>query len=372
MRMNMDHYLKERFSRQLQLTGFNPAAQDRLGNSKVLVVGAGGLGCPVLMYLAASGVGSIDVADGDQVEISNLHRQVLFGIKEIGRNKAAAASEILTTRYPEISCRAVPEMVTQTGVLTLFKDYDLIIDGTDNFQTRYMINDACALLKKPLLYGAVNGFEGQVALFHPGPDEESICYRDLFPVPPPDGSIADCSSNGVLGTVPGITGTMMANEALKWLAGLKADKGRLLVFNAMDMVFHEIEIIRDHNKRQPGTTMAFLAYDYLTFCGGAVEVLEASFDELTSWWQNDPQEVCVIDVRERQEISHPLIPGILNRPVSEWDLKVEGLFSKRRVVLLCQSGVRSKRVGLQLKKMYPDLKVYSLKGGVSGLKINMT
>jgi len=371
MKMNMDKYLQERFSRQLLLPEFDMDSQERLCESKVLVVGAGGLGCPVLMYLAAAGVGIMDVADGDEVEISNLHRQVLFGSNDVGRNKAVAAAEILTGRFPELHSRAIPEMVMQTNALNLINEYDLIIDGTDNFHSRYLINDACALLNKPLLYGAVYGFEGQVALFRPGPGNDSICYRDLFPIPPADGTITDCSSNGVLGTVPGITGAMMANQAVKFLSGLKTDTGRLLVFNAMDMVFHEIEITRDYNKRQPGTDMAFLAYDYVSFCGGAAEVMEATFDELHRWWQSEPQEICIIDVRERQEISQPLIQGILNRPASEWDLSLEGIGTKRRVILLCQSGVRSNRVGIQLKKLHPDLKVYSLKGGVSGLKKSM-
>ena len=371
MKMNMDQYLRDRFSRQLLLPEFNRESQERLSSSKVLVVGAGGLGCPVLMYLAAAGIVNLDVADGDKVEISNLHRQVLFGMNDTGRNKAVVASEMIRSRFPEIKSRAIPMMINQTNALDLFKPYDLIIDGTDNFQSRYLINDACVLLKKPLLYGAVNGFEGQLALFHPGSDINGVCYRDLFSVPPPEGSVYNCNGNGVLGTVPGITGVMMANEAIKFLAGLKVTPGRLLVFNSLNMVFHEIEITRDHAKRQPANPMAFMAYDYHTFCGVSADIMEVTFEELSNWWQHDPQEMCIIDVRERQEISNPLMPGIINRPASEWDLSLEGIETKQRVILLCQSGVRSNRLGIQLKKLHPELKVYSLKGGVSGLKISM-
>lgn len=371
MKTVMDKYLGERFQRQLQLTGFDSSSQECLRESRVLVIGAGGLGCPVLMYLAAAGVGRLDVADGDVVEISNLHRQVLFGVNDAGRNKAIVAIGILSARFPELAGKAIPEMVTQTNALALLEGYDLIIDGSDNFQTRYIVNDACALLNKPLLYGAVNGFEGQVALFNPGMGADRLCYRDLFPSPPPPGVIPDCMTNGILGTVPGLAGVLMAGEAIKFLAGMAVQIGRLRIFNALSMEFHELEITPSDDKKQPDNTIAFLAYDYHTFCGGITEVQEASFEDLNSWWHDNPAEVCVIDVRERQEISGKLMPGIINLPASEWDLSLDGIDKRNRVVLLCQTGVRSRRVGGQLKKRYPDLKVYSLKGGVHGLRITI-
>ena len=207
-----------RYSRHIILSEIRQEGQDKLNNSKVLVIGAGGLGCPVLQYLVAAGIGTVGIVDFDKVDISNLQRQVLFGTSSVGINKAIAAKKRLEDLNETINIYAIPEQLTTKNALQIFLDYDIIVDGTDNFSTRYLINDAALQLNKPVVYGAIYKFEGQVSVFNynNGPS-----YRCLFPKPPQKGSIANCSEVGVLGVLPGIIGTMMANEVIKLILNLK-------------------------------------------------------------------------------------------------------------------------------------------------------
>ena len=201
-----------RYNRHIILSEIGQAGQDKLSNAKVLVIGAGGLGCPVLQYLAAAGIGTIGIVDFDIVDISNLQRQVLFGTSSLGKNKAEAAKQRLEDLNNEISIIAYPEKLTHKNAIDLFNQYDIIVDGTDNFETRYLVNDACIITNKPLVFGAIYKFEGQVSVFN---YQNGPSYRCLFPSPPKEGTVPNCSEIGVLGVLPGIIGSMQANEVLK-------------------------------------------------------------------------------------------------------------------------------------------------------------
>src|ERR1051326_6363377 len=209
----------ERYQRQVILPGFGEGGQQKLREARVLVIGAGGLGCPVLQYLTAAGIGTVGIVDDDVVALNNLQRQVLYGVKDIGLSKAETAANILQQLNPGIEIIPYNERLTVQNALVLLDDFDIVIDGTDNFATRYMINDACVLLKKPLVYGAVSQFEGQVSIFR-NQSHDDVNYRDIFPDPPKESEILNCAEGGVLGTMTGIIGTMMANETIKLIAGI--------------------------------------------------------------------------------------------------------------------------------------------------------
>jgi molybdopterin/thiamine biosynthesis adenylyltransferase len=212
----------ERYERQILLKEFGVAAQEKLLHAKVLVVGAGGLGCPVLQYLAAAGVGTIGIVDDDVVALNNLHRQVLYNMNDIGLSKAEIAAEKLKALNNEINVVAYNKRFTNKNALEIINAFDVVVDGTDNFSSRYIINDACVLLNKPLIYGAISKFEGQVAVFNVKDEvnKRAINYRDLFPVPPKDDEVLNCADAGVLSVLPGIIGTMQANETIKLIIGI--------------------------------------------------------------------------------------------------------------------------------------------------------
>src|SRR5690606_19253182 len=218
--------MTNRYSRHIILSEIGQAGQDKLLSAKVLVIGAGGLGCPVLQYLAAAGIGTLGIIDFDVVEISNLQRQVLFGTSSLGKNKAEAAKKHLEDLNPEISIMAYAEKLTYQNALELFKNYDIIVDGSDNFETRYLVNDACIITNKPLVFGAIYKFEGQVSVFN---YQNGPSYRCLFPNPPQKDTVPNCSEIGVLGVLPGIIGSMQANEVLKIILGIGSTlSGKLL------------------------------------------------------------------------------------------------------------------------------------------------
>ena len=220
-----------RYSRHIILSEIGQIGQDRISNTKVLVIGAGGLGCPILQYLTAAGVGTIGIIDFDVVELSNLQRQVLFGTSSLGKNKAIAAKARLEDLNDSISIIAYPEPLTYQNAIALFNQYNIIVDGSDNFETRYLVNDACIITNKPLVFGAIYKFEGQVSVFN---YQNGPSYRCLFPTPPKKDSVPNCSEIGVLGVLPGIIGSMQANEVLKIILGLgNSLSGKLLCYNAL-------------------------------------------------------------------------------------------------------------------------------------------
>src|SRR5258705_2623718 len=264
--------LYERYHRQIILPEFGEEGQQKLIFAKVLVIGAGGLGCPALQYLTAAGIGTIGIVDDDVVALNNLHRQVLYSVNDIGLSKAERATQILQQLNPEIKIIAYNERLTTQNALSLIDEFDIIIDGTDNFSTRYMINDACVLLNKPLVYGAISQFEGQVSVFNPQPlkgSNEAVNYRDLFPDPPRDGEVLNCAEAGVLGVLPGIIGSMMANETIKLIAGIgELLVNRLLTYNALTNQVYELKLPVNEEtcKLLPKNKTEFLNTDYEWLC----------------------------------------------------------------------------------------------------------
>src|SRR5258706_11098289 len=276
-----------RYKRHLILPEVGMEGQKKLLNAKVLCVGAGGLGCPISLYLAAAGVGTIGLADVDVVSPRNLQRQVLFGVSNVGEDKVAAAAKRLKDVNPD--CRIIPHkmVVNSTNVMELIAEYDVIIDGTDNFPTRYCVGDACVLAKKPNVYGSIFRFEGQVTVFAPhlkNPDtgEAGPCYRCMFPEPPDPGSVPSCAEGGVIGVLPGIIGTLQANEVIKLILGIgKPSIGKLTFFEAQTMEFRQFKLRRDASCPVCGDHPTITApIDYEQFCG--VPILDPKSAEETA------------------------------------------------------------------------------------------
>jgi adenylyltransferase/sulfurtransferase len=304
-KMKSENNSYERYQRQIILNEFGEAGQQKLLQSKVLIIGAGGLGCPALQYLAAAGVGHIGIVDNDVVSLTNLHRQVLFSTFDIGYSKAEKAKHSLTRLNPEINIVAYNELLTVQNALTIIEAYDIVIDGTDNFSTRYLINDACVLLNKVLVYGAVSQFEGQVAVFNCRNKnrDHPVNYRDLFPNPLKDNEVLNCAEAGVLGVLPGIIGTMQANETIKLITGIgKPLVNALLTFNALNNRIYEVALSsnNDSSKLVPQTTEAFKQMDYKLLCASAGYQFEITVNDFDQLRQNANIEI--IDVREPAEL----------------------------------------------------------------------
>jgi sulfur-carrier protein adenylyltransferase/sulfurtransferase len=360
----------ERYQRQIQLNEFGMEGQQKLLQAKVLVIGAGGLGCPVLQYLAAAGIGTIGIVDDDVVELSNLQRQPLYAVHEIGLSKAIIAKEKLEQLNPEINIIAYNERLTATNALSIIERYDVVVDGTDNFATRYMINDACVLLKKPLVFGAISKFEGQVAIFNCRQNNIAVNYRDLFPLPPKDGEVLNCAETGVLGVLPGIIGTMMANETIKLIAGIgKPLINRMFTFNALTNQSYELELYVNPAAALliPKDEPAFLQTNYEWLCASSssmqFEIDVEKFDELIT-----ANNVDIIDVREFGE-SPALTEFVCNQiPLAQLKDNISNI-KNETVICFCQSGKRS----LQASKILFDCfgktkKIYSLRGGIPAWK----
>ena len=362
-----DTFSYERYHRQLILKDFGEAAQQKLQQAKVLVIGAGGLGCPVLQYLTAAGVGTIGIVDDDTVSLSNLHRQILYSVNDIGLLKAEKAAEALRKLNPEIKIIVYPERLTTQNALPIMDDFDIIVDGTDNFSSRYMINDACVLLNKPLIYGAISQYEGQVAIFN-SPENETgvkVNYRDLFPYPPKENEVLNCAEAGVLGVLPGIIGAMQANETIKLITGIGQPLiNRLLTYNALNNQVYELELSPMHETRslRPQNKDAFEKMDYDWLCGSTVEQYEIDqnfFDVLLATGNID-----VIDVREPGEIPAVNEFAFHHIPLNLLQEKIP-LIKSNTVVTYCQSGIRSLKAAKQLATIFgTSKKIYSLRGGI--------
>jgi molybdopterin/thiamine biosynthesis adenylyltransferase/rhodanese-related sulfurtransferase len=357
----------ERYHRQMILKDFGAAGQQKLLKAQVLVIGAGGLGCPALQYLAATGIGTIGIVDDDVVSLSNLHRQILYSVNDIGFLKAERAAEKLRQLNPEITIITYPERLTNQNALSIMDAYDIIIDGTDNFSTRYMINDACVLLNKPLVYGAVSQYEGQVAIFNykKNPAEKAVNYRDLFPNPPKEGEVLNCAEAGVLGVLPGIIGTMQANETIKLITGIgKPLINRMLTFNTLNNRTYEIELSASPETRLliPENKEVFKETDYDWLCSSIAEQYEIdcnSFDDLLATGNID-----VIDVREMNEMPAIEEFSFYQVPLKKLQENVSRIQSDT-VVIICQSGVRSLQASKQLSAIFgTSKKIFSLKGGI--------
>lgn len=364
----MEHN-NERYSRHYRLSGFGKPAQDRLLRSSVLVIGAGGLGCPVLQYLAAAGVGTIGIADHDRIALSNLQRQTLFSTEEIGRLKAAKAAERIKALNPEISVQAYTDEVTPANAWDLMARYDLIVDATDNFAARYLISDTCALLNKPLVFGAIFRYEGQVAVFDTAEDGTRISYRDLFPEPPAPDEVQDCNEAGVLGVLPGMIGMMQANEVIKYITGTgELLTARLLTFNMLNYETFIIDLVKNRKSdlRMPQDRLQLEQTNYQWMCGLAdPAVEEINAEEFLLLIAS--REITAIDVREKGELPVADVPH-LQIPLQELEGRLTEIQGKQ-VVFFCQGGKRSLKaarlmISLSENPVYPK----SLKGGITALK----
>ena len=364
----------ERYQRQLILKGFGMAGQQKLQQARVLVIGAGGLGCPIVQYLVAAGVGHIGLADHDKVSLSNLHRQVVFGTEDIDSYKVDVVKRKMFSLNSDVDISTWNERWTQQHCLQHFPDYDVIVDATDNFASRYLINDACVLLGKPFVFGAVSQFDGQVAVFNQSQTDgsRSVNYRDLFPLPPANGEILNCAEGGVLGVLPGTIGTMQATEAIKLITGLGTTlSNRLWNYNALTQEVFIMQLVSNPVSLQymPSSEEQFIATDYEWLCGipqkGIKEI------DVLEWKQNFLDHLFV-DIREPHEM--PRLDTLCSSLGLEWmALPLSGLennlscLKDRNVVFVCQAGMRSMMAANMLMKASPDASVFSLKGGVLGL-----
>lgn len=357
----------DKYHRQIILKEFGETAQQKLLNAKVLVIGAGGLGCPALQYLAAAGVGSIGIIDFDVVTITNLHRQILFSTNDIGKQKAATAAIKLEQLNTEIQIQAYNFQLTNKNAFELFANYDLVIDGTDNFATRYLINDACAILNKPLVYGAVLRFEGQVGVFNLMNNETQIKtnYRDLFPEPPNPLNILSCNEAGVIGVLPGIIGTMQATEAIKIITEIgKPLCNKIISYNALQNSFYDFEItpILNPIKTFPKNELEFLNFNYEWFCNSKANIIGISIIDFEELRINE--KITIIDVRERNEL--PLVNGFdfVTIPLNDLPNLLATIPTENKIVVFCKSGNRSLRAVKILNEKQNQLIAYSLIGGI--------
>ncbi|NUR63875.1 MAG: adenylyltransferase/sulfurtransferase MoeZ [Catenulispora sp.] len=337
-----------RYSRHLIIPDVGMAGQKRLKNAKVLCVGAGGLGSPALLYLAAAGVGTLGIVEFDVVDESNLQRQIIHGQSDIGRSKAESARDSVKEINPLVQVNLHEERLDSTNVMELFAQYDLIVDGTDNFATRYLVNDACVLLNKPYVWGSIYRFDGQASVFW---SEYGPCYRCLYPEPPPPGMVPSCAEGGVLGVLCASIGSIQVTEAIKVLTGVGEPLvGRLMIYDALEMTYRTVKVRKDPNCAVCGEhpTVTELI-DYEAFCGAiSEEAADAAKDstitvkQLKEWLDAD-EKIQLIDVREPNEYEIVNIPGATLIPKGEFLMggALEKLDSTKRIVLHCKSGVRS-------------------------------
>lgn len=362
----------ERYSRHLIIPEFNIEGQRKLKEAKVLVVGSGGLGSPLLLYLAAAGVGHIGIVDFDVIEDHNLQRQVLFGVDQVGQSKAASAKERILALNPHIEVTVHETRLTSDNALELIEQYDVVADGTDNFPTRYLVNDACVLAGKTNVYASIYRFEGQCSVFnHLRPDgTQGPNYRDLFPSPPPPGLVPSCSEGGVIGVLPGILGSLQALEVIKVISGVgDVLDGRLFLFDAATFGTRTLKVRSNASNPLTGEnpTQTELI-DYEMFCGlGDSPVEERAVDEigpeeLADQLQGDTPPV-VIDVREPYEFAIAEMGGIL-MPQDTVPERVDDIPRDRPVVVHCRSGVRSARIIRMLEDEHGYDNLLNLKGGI--------
>jgi sulfur-carrier protein adenylyltransferase/sulfurtransferase len=355
----------QRYARQVTLPQVGVAGQLRLRGARVLVVGAGGLGSPVALYLAAAGVGTLGIVDHDQVELTNLHRQLLHGTADIGRPKVDSARDRLAQVNPHVQVVPHHLRLTSANAMELLRGYDVVLDGTDNFATRYLINDACVLLGIPNVHGAIFRFDGQVSVFA---TPDGPCYRCLFPAPPAPGSVADCATAGVLGALPGLVGTIQAVEAIKLLLGIGEPlAGRLLLIETLGMSFRTVRVARDPQCPACGTRQLRQLIDYQAFCGQSPVPTMHHDEEMTpatlAERLRDGPPLELIDVREQNEYDFARIPGARLVPLAELPALLPELDPSREYVIMCRSGARSGRA-VAFMRQHGFSNVHNLAGGI--------
>jgi molybdopterin/thiamine biosynthesis adenylyltransferase/rhodanese-related sulfurtransferase len=359
-----------RYSRHIMLPEVGLEGQKKICSTRVLCIGAGGLGSPIAMYLAAAGIGRIGIVDFDTVDDSNLQRQLLHGTGDVGRPKTESARDTLQRLNPHVEVVLHRERMTSANALDLVRPYDIVVDGTDNFPTRYLTNDACVLLKKPNIYGSIFRFEGQASVFAPhlgGP-----CYRCLYPEPPPPGTVPSCAEGGVLGVLPGIIGCIQATEILKLATGIGTPLlGRLLVYDALEMKFRELRLRRDPQcpvcGEQPTITKLM---DYDQFCGTQPHTPqipmhpdEVSVQDMKRALDDASLGIKVVDIREPNEYAAAHIPGVMFLPLSELQLRLDELNPEQAYYIHCRSGGRSMKL-VQFLKENGFKNVKSVAGGI--------
>ena len=354
----------ERYSRHLLLPEVGLAGQQKLKNGRVLIVGAGGLGSPLALYLAAAGVGHLGIVDFDAVDVSNLQRQVLHGTKDIGRPKLDSARDRVGDVNPHVHVETHATALTSANALEIIRDYDIVVDGTDNFPTRYLVNDACVLTGKPNVYGSIFRFEGQASVFAM---ENGPCYRCLFREPPPPGMVPSCAEGGVLGVLPGLVGTIQATEVLKLLLGAGTPLiGRLLLVDALRMQFRTLALRKDPECPACGTHELKELIDFEEFCG-LRQTASNAVPEITPREFADRRargdDLVLIDVREPHEWDIAHIPGARLIPLGTLSDALPTLDPAREMVVHCKGGSRSARAVKQLQDA-GFTRVWNLAGGI--------
>jgi adenylyltransferase/sulfurtransferase len=373
----LSHGEVKRYSRHLIMPEVGMEGQRKLKASSVLCIGAGGLGSPAALYLAAAGVGRLGIVDFDVVDFSNLQRQVLHGTADVGRSKLESAKARLTALNPEIRIDTYETSLTSKNALDLFAGYDVILDGTDNFPTRYLVNDACVLLGKPNAYGSIFRFEGQASVFAA---KDGPCYRCLYPEPPPPGLVPSCAEGGVLGVLPGVIGTIQATEAIKLLVGIGDPLvGRLVVYDALRMKFRELKLRKDPDCPVCGTRPTVTALiDYEQFCGMAPAATPPAPAAAAAAPPVDSMEIAplalkarldrgddlvLLDVREPHETHICNLDGSTLIPLGDVPRRLEEIDRDRDLVVYCRSGVRSLRAVMFLRRQGFERAV-NLTGGI--------
>lgn len=358
----------QHYQRHITLPQLGLVGQTKLKNAKVLVIGAGGLSCPMLLYLAAAGVGKIGIMDGDTIDISNLHRQILYDIESVGKLKVAEAQRKLLLLNPHITIETYPFFCKAENALPIFAEYDVIADGSDNFATRYLTNDAAVLTEKPLVYAAIHQFQGQVAVFNFRNEKSffSSNYRDLFPSPPLPDSVPNCAEAGVLGVLPGIIGSIQALEVIKIITGIGeilADK--LFIFDTLSFSQYTLNIQKEENNpltgKNPTQTQLI---DYELFCNSSPTlskpIREISVETFLAW-KNAQKPFQLIDVREKEEYEKKNIGGI-SVPFSIFEKNIPIFAANLPIVIHCQTGKRSAKAVAMLQEKYGFEEVWNLCG----------
>ncbi len=362
----LSHTEKIRYARHIILPDVGEAGQRKLKSARVVVVGAGGLGSPVLLYLAAAGIGQLGIVDFDDVDLTNLQRQVLYGVDDLKKSKAETSREKLSSLNPEINIVCHKTRLSADNVMSLFADYDIVVDGTDNFSTRYLVNDACVLSRKPNVYGSIYRFEGQLSVFSaPG----GPCYRCLFPAPPSGDAVLNCAEGGVLGVLAGVVGCLQATEVIKLIIREGQPLvGKLLLYNALEMEFRKLNIKPKDDCPSCGTNPTItkpvdqdVSCQTITLSGGASLPVEMEPRAVADILKTDKPPV-LLDVRNYNEVELCAIPGSVHIPLLELPARVGELDKMVDMIVYCRSGVRS-RNAIEFLKQAGFSKLSNLKGG---------
>ena len=364
----------DRYRRHLILPEVGATGQRRLLDASVLLIGAGGLGCPTAQYLAAAGVGRIGLVDFDSVDASNLQRQILYGEADLGRLKVEVAKERIRAQNSDVQVDCYPEGLQLENAQRLVNEYDLVIDGSDNFPTRYLVNDACVMAGKANVHGSVFRFEGQASLFEAG----GPCYRCLYPEPPPPGMVPSCAEGGVLGVLPGLIALIQATETIKWICGIgESLAGRLLQYNASEMRFIEFRFRKDPDCPLCGASPRIHQLEWLEgYCGMPGQEEKLSYAEISagdlSGKQRAGEHFLLLDVREKTEFDHARIEGSLLIPLAELESRLTEIvaWKDKPVVVHCHHGGRS-AAACQILSQRGFQKLYNLDGGIEAWSLTV-